>query len=485
MADRMWKYEAFPSSAQADALDFRFTASRSLYNEAVAWERSLPRFDVKLSDAIAGGVQGADFTWHDERYPYALVPAAILHGAIGAKGDLPKAIRAVISTRTGGKAADLRFRSRLAEQSVTWQVQENGSKATPASLVTWNGGRRAAFRIPNARGIKDGPAFFPGYLKIEYHRPLPDDALVNAVRVKRDLAGRFWIFLQVETEKVKEPAATGAVGIDRGIVNTAVLSDGRVFDVPSLTEGERKRLLRLRQQMARQRRVNRCPDKSACAAHSCWKTSKRYQRAKTEHARLLARAGFRAADAEHKASRVLADEFSLVVVEDLGNLKSSRSARGTAESPGTRVAQKTGLNREQRANRWGSLEQRIAEKTAIEKVNPRYTSQTCSACGIVDKSFRSGKSFRCGNCGLRMDADHNAAVNILARSSNGAALALSARGDLCGPQAQGTSVNRETPTSLVPGYWGVSVARTKVKKMRSDHSFARRLESSDPVNPSV
>ena len=51
----------------------------------------------------------------------------------------------------------------------------------------------------------------------------------------------------------------------------------------------------------------------------------------------------------------------------------------------------------------------------IVKVSPAYTSQTCSRCKIVDKSNRHGEQYICKNCGLQIDADYNASINILNR----------------------------------------------------------------------
>lgn len=48
------------------------------------------------------------------------------------------------------------------------------------------------------------------------------------------------------------------------------------------------------------------------------------------------------------------------------------------------------------------------------KVAPAYTSQTCSNCGSQDESYRKGEDFECDECGMKMDADTNAARNILA-----------------------------------------------------------------------
>ncbi len=53
------------------------------------------------------------------------------------------------------------------------------------------------------------------------------------------------------------------------------------------------------------------------------------------------------------------------------------------------------------------------------RVNPAYTSQTCSKCGEIHKESRSGECFKCISCGMVMDADINAAINILYRGAYG------------------------------------------------------------------
>lgn len=49
------------------------------------------------------------------------------------------------------------------------------------------------------------------------------------------------------------------------------------------------------------------------------------------------------------------------------------------------------------------------------KVNPAYTSQTCSRCGTIDEESRNGELYQCSTCNLEMDVDINAAINILRR----------------------------------------------------------------------
>jgi putative transposase len=66
---------------------------------------------------------------------------------------------------------------------------------------------------------------------------------------------------------------------------------------------------------------------------------------------------------------------------------------------------------------WGLLVRRLEDKAPgrVEKINPAFTSQRCSACGHVDaKSRESQARFVCKACGFACNADVNAARNIAA-----------------------------------------------------------------------
>ncbi len=144
----------------------------------------------------------------------------------------------------------------------------------------------------------------------------------------------------------------------------------------------------------------------------------------------------------HHISRKVADTAHTVVVEDLSTQGMTRSAQGTVESPGHNVQAKAGLNRSILASGWGQLERKLIYKCGrLIKVPAAYTSQTCSRCGCVDKANGTTQAwFRCMDCDCQLNADHNAAINILGRA------------DL--PVAQGTGAaarrgafSRETPTT--------------------------------------
>lgn len=114
-----------------------------------------------------------------------------------------------------------------------------------------------------------------------------------------------------------------------------------------------------------------------------------------------------------KLSTKIAKNHSVVVLEDLNIAKMTRAAHGSG------VRQKAGLNRSILDQSWGRFGEMLTYKLEasggqVVKVNPAYTSQTCSACGVIDADSRRVKRFTCRACGHDADADHNASLNILA-----------------------------------------------------------------------
>ena len=125
----------------------------------------------------------------------------------------------------------------------------------------------------------------------------------------------------------------------------------------------------------------------------------------------------------HKWTADIIRRHDFIAVEDLMIQNMTKSAAGTVEDPGERVAQKRGLNRSILDQQWGKamtyLEYK-AESAGIPfiRVDPKNTSRACAKCGAVVAGARDGESFVCTACGNMDDADHNAALNILARGWN-------------------------------------------------------------------
>jgi transposase len=299
----------------------------------------------------------------------------------------------------------------------------------PAGRPTWRkAGRDEGFRIVGKRGQqwdvrrlsrKAGEVWIPkaGWVRFRWSRPVPPG--VKSYRVTMDRAGRWHVAFAAIPDPVPAPGNSKVVGIDRGVAVSAALSTGELLHVPGLTAPERTRVRRLERKLARAARGSN-------------------RRAQVKHAiaRLRARETDRRKDWAEKASTDIARRFDVIRVEDLHIRSMTRSARGTRSAPGRNVLAKAGLNRLILASGWGLLVRRLNEKAAsrVEKINPAFSSQCCSACGHVDgKSRESQARFTCTACGFACNADVNAARNIAAGH------AVTARGGLrdAGP------VNRE------------------------------------------
>ena len=237
-----------------------------------------------------------------------------------------------------------------------------------------------------------------GWVRFRWSRPVPPG--VKSYRVTMDRAGRWHVAFAVIPEPIPAPGSGDTVGIDRGVAVSAALSTGELLTVPGLSAGRRQRPRRLQRRLARAR-----------------PGSNRRARVKLAVARLRAREADARKDWAEKASTGIARRFDLIRVEDLRIVDMTRSARGTAGNPGRNVRAKAGLNREIMRSGWGLLVRRLEEKAPgrLEKVNPAFMSQRCSACGHIAAGSRESQAlFRCVACGYACNADVNAARNIAA-----------------------------------------------------------------------
>ena len=215
------------------------------------------------------------------------------------------------------------------------------------------------------------------------------DARVLRMTVSRR-AGRWYASLTVEREEpaaAKETPRGGAVGMDLGIKALATLSDGTVIANPRALAASERRLKKA--QKALNRKV---------------KGSKRRAKARAKVAYLHARVANQRLDAMHKATTMIARTYSTVCIEDLnvaGMAKNHRLAKAVSDAS-------FGEFRRQ-------LEYKTARTGAALHVIDRWypSSKTCSRCGRVKaKLSLAERVYKCDGCGLVMDRDLNAAVNI-------------------------------------------------------------------------
>jgi putative transposase len=218
-------------------------------------------------------------------------------------------------------------------------------------------------------------------------------------------SGKFTLSIQTERE-VKQPyhPADTAVGIDMGVVQFATLSDGTVI-------APKNSFKQLSQKLAvAQRRL-----KHKVKFSANWNTQK--QKITKLHSRIAQTRN----DFLHQTSTPISKNHAMIVMEDLKVGNMSRSARGTLDTQGKQVAQKSGLNRSILDQGWGEFRRQLEYKQEwlggwLITVPSHHTSQTCSVCGHVAKENRKSQAeFHCVACGHENNADVNAATNILKR----------------------------------------------------------------------
>lgn len=207
-------------------------------------------------------------------------------------------------------------------------------------------------------------------------------------------AGRWYASLTVERDDkpVTKPPRGGAVGVDLGVKTLATLSDGTVIENPRYLRKSERRLKM--EQKALSRKV---------------KGSNRRAKARAKVARIHAHVANQRQDAIHKATTMIAQTYLHISVEDLnvvGMVKNHRLAKAVSDVAFAEFHRQ--------------LEYKTAKTGARLHVVDRWypSSKTCSKCGRVKaKLSLAERVYKCDGCGLVIDRDLNAAVNILVAGS--------------------------------------------------------------------
>ncbi len=228
-----------------------------------------------------------------------------------------------------------------------------------------------------------------GSVAIRKHREM--DGEIKTLTIKKSPSGKWHAIFTTESErKAPERNKMPKVGIDLGIETFAYLSDGSRVENP-----RNLRLAEARLKLAQRRMSNRK------------KGSLNRAKARKEVAIAYERLTDKRRDFLHKASRALVENHSLIAMEALSN---EGLARGF-------------LAKEVLDCSWAEFASMISYKAEgagceVVLVDPAYTSQRCSSCGLIRKKTLAERWHDC-TCGASMHRDLNAAMNILQRATGG------------------------------------------------------------------
>lgn len=324
-----------------------------------------------------------------------------------------------------------------AHSQILQQALRNLDKAYSNFFVNRSGfpkfkkkGQHDSFLYPQGFKIDENNSriYLPkiGWMRYARHRKLI--GIPKNVTISQS-CGKWYVSIQTE-RVVSRPVypSQSKIGIDFGVARFASFSDGTYIKPQNSFKKYAAKLARLQSRLARKTRFS-----------SNWK------KLKSRIGKLHKKIANTRHDFLHKATTTISKNYATVFVEDLQVRNMSKSASGTLEKPGRNVKAKSGLNRSILDQGWGEFIRQLDYKLnwlggQLIKIAPQYTSQRCSKCGHISKENRKTQArFRCMACSFETNADHNAALNILA-----AGLAVTA----CGVERAQASALKQEPACM-------------------------------------
>ena len=224
-------------------------------------------------------------------------------------------------------------------------------------------------------------------VKIRQHRSF--EGVIKSCTISKAPSGKYHISILVETEIQKLPASDMRVGIDVGIKDFAVLSNGEAYKNPKHLRKSEKRLAKLQRDLSR-KQIG----------------SSNRNKARIKVAKLHEKIANQRMDFLHKKSTEIIRKNQAIIIEDLkvkNLMKNHNLAKSIAEVSWSRFREMLDYK-----SRWYGRELIIAP--------PDYpSSQLCSDCGNRSSQTKdlACRVYICPECGLEIDRDYNASLNLL------------------------------------------------------------------------
>ena len=355
---KTYKFRLYPSKAQVKTFEHWLDLCRELYNAALQERRDawrLNRVSVSFFD------QSKQFTEiRLVREDIAQLNSFVLREQLK---RIDKTFKAFFTRiKKGEKAGFPRFKNKSRFNSFTFSDLK-GTRILDNKLLLSKIGK----------------------IKLKQHRNF--DGKIKTVTIKREI-GKWFVFFAVESEKEILPKTGNSVGVDVGLENFAVLSNGEKIENPRFLRQAEKRLKTAQRKLSRRK-----------------KGSNRRRRAVQLLAKQHLKIKNQRRDFLHKQSTDLIKRFDEIAVEDLkiqNLLKNIYLAKSISDAG------------------WGTFFLMLESKAEnagrrVWKVAPHNTSQICSRCGEKAHKTLSVRLHSCLSCGLEMCRDENAAINIKAR----------------------------------------------------------------------
>lgn len=228
-------------------------------------------------------------------------------------------------------------------------------------------------------------------IRVHYHRVLPSDAVIGAMTITKDNVGDWWVSIEYKTNEPYKVIKTGngVIGIDVGVANYYTTSDKKVVKNPKFFEEDVNKISRLQSLISRKR------NNGVGTKGLQLKQNKLYRKS---HNKIM--------DFIHKETNKLIRENQSISIEslsisDLLIISDHNLSRRIQYSNLSMF-----LNILKYKAQWSGTELRTVDKFFA-------SSKICSSCGNKDDTITlKDRTYNCKHCGLIMDRDINAAINI-------------------------------------------------------------------------
>ena len=247
--------------------------------------------------------------------------------------------------------------------------------------------------------IKDNYIKLPklkSLVEIKLHRKIK--GIIKSVTISKNSINHYFVSILYEEEIEELPKTNKNIGIDLGIKEFAIMSDNTKVENLKISKEYEKKLKREQRKLSK-----RC--KLAKDSNKKLSDSKNYQKQKKKVAKIHNKIRNKRKDFINKLSTKIINNHDIICIEDLnirGMLKNHKLAKSISDVSWSEFIRQL----EYKANWYGRK---------IVKVPTFYpSSKTCSSCGNVKKELLlSERIYQCECCGLEIDRDYNASINIL------------------------------------------------------------------------
>ena len=233
-------------------------------------------------------------------------------------------------------------------------------------------------------------------VKIKVHREVK--GVIKSVTVSRNSINHYFVSILYQEEIEELPRANKSIGIDLGIKEFAIMSDNTKVENLKLSKEYEKRLKREQRKLSKRKEIAKTNNKKLS-------DSKNYQKQKKVVAKIHNKIRNKRKDFINKLSTDIINNHDIICIEDLnikGLLKNHKLAKSISDVSWSEFVRQL----EYKANWYGRK---------IVRVPTFYpSSKTCSNCGNVKETLKlSERIYHCECCGLEIDRDYNASINIL------------------------------------------------------------------------